>query len=446
MTLQEELQDIDSKLQMKRAELAELQKSKSEGTNIDYRKLERLLLPYDQELSMKYGALADKAEERSLKYQKKDEDAKRYLKEVAAEFVNINPNDQDSWTSSRNNWLRLNEKLADYIPEAASQDAWDRIQTQGGFAKNVAPKGQFAKEKAIEDKIKQATWLSQSARASGNYSVANNEANRAIKLQAELDALRSETTLIKTENVDNVLLRYKNDIDALIKTTTKDRTPDTTELFSTISNDIGEGPLLSEVKSSIESQLTKEKAAKGGIQEYSDAQQKKKADDQADLVKFVREARRKIDAAESLYNSEIKNGAAALAAKALQGDVLAEAEFGRYGAGTTFNQLINNAKSKIGLARETAPEVVKNLINSLIQIHNKEAKTYLDVMKNNKYASGDVKIKPEFTGIKPPTEYPKYDFNTFKKYDKGTILQGSRGLLEVYIDKDGNKTVRKYTK
>lgn len=32
----------------------------TEGRELDYRKLEKLLLPYDQELSMKYGALADK--------------------------------------------------------------------------------------------------------------------------------------------------------------------------------------------------------------------------------------------------------------------------------------------------------------------------------------------------------------------------------------------------
>jgi hypothetical protein len=74
MTLQEELQEIDSQLKMKRAELAALQKSKSEGTNVDYRKLERLLLPYDQELSMKYGSLAESKETAELRKSLKEQE------------------------------------------------------------------------------------------------------------------------------------------------------------------------------------------------------------------------------------------------------------------------------------------------------------------------------------------------------------------------------------
>ena len=136
-----------------------------------------------QRATFDYNRVKTEAEKKKAEKEK----TQGLLKEVAADFANFDPTDQTSWTDARNRWIDINPNLSGFIPEQASQDAWDRIQTQGGLGKNVAPKGEFAQRKYLEDQVKQATFLSTTARASGKYDEADFYANKALTIQKQLD-------------------------------------------------------------------------------------------------------------------------------------------------------------------------------------------------------------------------------------------------------------------
>ena len=310
------------------------------------------------------------------------------LKEVASDFANFDPTDQGSWTEARDRWIDINPNLGNFIPEQASQDAWDRIQTQGGLGKNVAPKGEFAQRKYLEDQVKQATFLSTTARASGKFDEADFYADKALKIQKKLDGIAEETG----ETVDQILLRYKDDIDALLKATTKDDKADTSVLFATISEDIGEGAKLIAVEAAIDKKLEEKRTGKQTATTYADDEQKKQADRLDGLAKVLSENKAKVRSAISLISKKIPAGGARIAAKTLQGDVLAESEFSSYKDSNPLKQALANWANKLGGVSIISEEDAQNLVDALVETYNASARDYLKALKDNKYRDKTVEL------------------------------------------------------
>lgn len=337
-----------------------------------------------QRASFDYNRVKTEADKKKAEKEK----TQSLLKEVAADFANFDPTDQDSWTEARDRWIEINPNLGNFIPAQASPDAWDRIQTQGGLGKNVAPKGDFAQRKYLEDQVKQATFLSTTARASGKYDEADFYANKALKIQKELDGRTGETG----ETVDQVLLRYKNDIDALLKATTKDDKADTSVLFAKISEDLGEGAKTTAVEEAINKKLEDKRAGRSTATDYEDDEQQKQADRQDALAKVLSENKAKVRSAIALIGKKIPAGGARIAAKTLQGDVLAESEFSSYKNSNPLKQALSNWANKFAGVSFISEQDAQNLVDALIETYNASAADYLKVLKGNKYRDKTVEL------------------------------------------------------
>ena len=322
------------------------------------------------------------------------------LKEVASDFANLSPGDQAAWDSTRANWISMDPNLAQFIPEVSNQDSWDRVQSQGGLSKNVAPKGEFARRKYVEDQVKQATFLSQTARASGKYSEADFYANKALEMQSQLDGKVTDK-----ETVDSIVARYAADIAPLIKATTKDRIADATALYAKISTEIGEGAKLEQVKAAIKAKLDEEKAGKGSATEYSDEQQRSLGAQYSEQAKDLVKVKNKIVALKSTLE-KIPAGAARIAAKELQGDVLAESEFSSYKNSDPIVQAFSNLANKLaGVSYITSADAL-TLVNALIEKYNSEASDYITAVKGVKDSYKNTQVstvtRASLGGVKPP--------------------------------------------
>lgn len=307
-----------------------------------------------------------------------------YLNEVAAEFQNIDPSDTEGWTEARNRWISVEPMLSDYIPSTASQNNWDRIQSQGGNKSVVAPKGGFAEKKYIDDQVMKYTYLASAARASGNTAKADLYTKKAMELQ---DA--------SSEGVDNidvstVLQKYNADIEKLKTQVTKDQTPSTVELFSKISNDIGEGAVLEDVKKEIKTILSDTKSGKSSQYQDSDETLRTQAGNMKSQADDLVLTKRKINSAIALVTREIKGGAARIAAKDLQGDVLAESEFSGYKNNDPIVQAFGNLANRLAGVTFITTEDAMNLINALVDVYNKASTDYNTALKGNKYRNTSV--------------------------------------------------------
>lgn len=370
-----------------------------------------------QRAAFDYNRVKTEADKKKVEKEK----TQSLLKEVASDFANFDPTDQGSWTEARDRWIDINPNLASFIPEQASQDAWDRIQTQGGLGKNVAPKGEFARRKYIEDQVKQATFLSATARAANKTAEADFYANKALTLQKGLDGIGGGDT----KTVDQIVEKYATEIKALEKATTKDRIADTTALFSTISKELGEGATLEAVKTAINDKLQKELEAKGGITQYSDDEQQKQAAIYDDLAKVLSENKAKVRSAISLIKKKIPAGGARIAAKTLQGDVLAESEFSSYKNSNPLNQALSNWANKFAGVSFISEQDAQNLVDALIETYNASAGDYLKALRGNKYKDDTVELLPaqrifgasgkDKTGGSTPTVTKKGKFTVKKR-------------------------------
>lgn len=330
-----------------------------------------------QRAAFDYNRVKTEADKKKVEKEK----TQSLLKEVASDFANFDPTDQASWTEARDRWIDINPNLASFIPEQASQDAWDRIQTQGGLGKNVAPKGEFAQRKYLEDQVKQATFLSTTARASGKYDEADFYANKALTIQKQLDGRTEETG----KTVDQILLEYKADIDELLKSTTKDDKADTSVLFAKISGDIGEGAKLTAVEAAIDKKLEDKRLGRSTATDYSDSELKTQADTYKQQATKLVEDKPKILGAIQLIQKGINSGAAGMASKTLQGDVLAEAEIARYISGDEYAQWKNKIRQAVKLNPVVRAELVADLVNSLVNVYNAQVIEYNSNLKGNKY-------------------------------------------------------------
>lgn len=302
------------------------------------------------------------------------------LKEVAADFANYSPDDQATWTEARNRWLDIDPNLAQFIPAEATQNAWDRVQNQGGMGKNVAPKGDFAQRKYLEDQVKQSTFLSNAARASGKFDEANFYADKALKIQNQLDGRTSNGI-----TVESVIEKYNKAILALENATSKDFKADTTDLFAKISADIGSGDVLTEVERRIDARLEEKRGGKKTATEYSDDELKTQADTYKELAKVLSENKAKVRSAISLIKKKIPSGGARIAAKTLQGDVLAESEFSSYKNANPLNQALSNWANKFAGVSFISEQDAQNLVDALIETYNTSAEDYIKALSNNKY-------------------------------------------------------------
>lgn len=315
-------------------------------------------------------------------------EAQALLDNVAATFMNVKPNDQVSWAFYRNKWIASNPDLEQFIPAQASQDAWDAIQAQGGRGKEVAPKSDYAQQQDIERRIGQLTTLA-TQNAQSNPSLSAMYTKQANELYTKLNP--SVGTDGKT--VDGIIKEYQSDINALVGQVTQNSTPSTITLFGKLANALGEGALLNQVRDSIKGKLNTRKEELGGAIQYNDEQLKSMADKYTADVTLLRTDKDKIDKALGLIRDGITNGGAAMIAKGLQGDVLAEAEIARYVAGGVWAQLGNKLRNTFGLVSQTDLETVKKLASSLVDAYNGKVDDYYSNpdIKGNKYAVGGLK-------------------------------------------------------
>lgn len=351
------------------------------------------------------------------------------LKEVAAEFANLDPNDQNSWYEARNRWLDVDPNLANFLPANASQDAWDRVQTQGGLAKNVAPKGEFAQRKYIEDQVKQSTFLSQTARAAAKYTEADFYAKKALDLQAQLDKM---PTGDKTP--EQWMAEYEPQIKELEKATTKNNTASTVKLFGELSGKIGSGAVLDQVKAMISTRL--KDISEGKHTEFQDTDDtlKTQADTYSDLAKVLGENKAKIRSAINLISKKVAGGAARIAAKTLQGDVLAESEFSSYKDANPIKQALSNWANKFAGVSFITIKDAQNLVDALVEAYNSQAKDYIDALGTNKYRDKTVAYLTPYSigggegsdNLKKPNANDYPDFNSYNKAMKEYRSKGGK--------------------
>lgn len=351
------------------------------------------------------------------------------LKEVAAEFANLDPNDQNSWYEARNRWLDVDPNLANFLPANASQDAWDRVQTQGGLAKNVAPKGEFAQRKYIEDQVKQSTFLSQTARAAGKYTEADFYAKKALDLQAQLDKM---PTGDKTP--EQWMAEYEPQIKELEKATTKNNPASTVKLFGELSGKIGSGAVLDQVKAMISTRL--KDISEGKHTEFQDTDDtlKTQADTYSALAKVLGENKAKIRSAINLISKKVAGGAARIAAKTLQGDVLAESEFSSYKDANPIKQALSNWANKFAGVSFITTKDAQNLVDALVEAYNAQAKDYIDALGTNKYRDKTVAyLTPSSIGggggsdnLKKPNAKDYPDFDSYNKAMKEYRSKGGK--------------------
>lgn len=369
-----------------------------------YRSAAQAMLKTNPEKAMELFA---KAEQISASKSQKEASQKAkvtgLLNEVASDFANVDPNDQASWTQAKDRWLQINPDLNSYIPSQASQDNWDRIQSQGGKGGNVAPKGDFAKKKKLENDITRYNILAQNALNAQMPTEANEYTKKAIELQKQLDGTPTGTT----RTPEQIVADYQPQIDALKASTSQFEQADTSQLFADLSK-VYSGAVLKAVKDNINSQLASKKEAKKEATGYSDSEQKTRYDNLGSQASELIKTKSKIKASSELLNKEITGGASAIASKALQQDVLAEAEFGRYRNSDAISMLANRIKTKIlGGSPLTVGEASK-LLAALVNTYNSEAQGYLDALKGNKYLKNtQVKVLNNI--------YEKTDSNTPKK-------------------------------
>ena len=371
-----------------------------------YRSAAQAMLKSNPEKAMELFAKAEQiSASKAQKEASQKDKVTGLLNEVASDFANIDPNNQASWTQAKDRWLQINPDLDQFIPSMASQDNWDRIQSQGGKGSNVAPKGEFAKKKKLENDITRYNILAQNALNAKMPVEANEYTKKAIELQKQLDG---DIKTGETKTVEQIVADYQPQIDKLKASTGQFETANPSALFAEISK-LYSGAVLDSIKENINAQLQSKKEAKKEATGYSDDQLKTIASQyksQADALVTVIS---KIKAAKALLDRNITSGASAISAKALQQDVLAEAEFNRYGAKDVGTQWTNLVKSKIGLMPEVPIENAKDLISSLIDVYNSEAQGYIDVTKDNKFANKQVKLLNNIfaTGGKDTNKAPK---------------------------------------
>lgn len=325
--------------------------------------------------------------------QRQNTDVKSLLAPVASKFMNIEPSDQSTWTNERNLWLQKNPNLSPFIPEQASQENWDAIQKQGGGSAYVAPKGGFAEEQQKKREIDRTLQLSQNARLAGNAYEADRLANVALDLSSQ------GQTIDNGQTPDQVFATLEPEMKNLEAQVSADQTPSFGKIFALIDTMVGAGETASKIKERVQQrigQVQENKAKTLGIQQglrsegrevkrMTDAELKNMALQYNEEEKKLSEGSPKIQAAKDLLRSNIGAGAAALASKFLQGDVLAEAEIRRYVAGSVASQMLNNIKNSVGLAPEVQKSRVAELINTMIDGYNQELERYNSALKGNKY-------------------------------------------------------------
>ena len=342
-----------------------------------------------------------------------------YLNEVAAEFQNIDPADQAAWSEARSRWIAYEPGLADYVPGKANQDNWDRIQSQGGNKTAVAPKGEFATRNYLDKQVQQYTYLSAQARAAGNSAKADNYAKKAMELQDQLDGAGD-----KTLTVEGVLEKYNSDIEALKAKVTTTQLPSTVSLFNKIAEDIGEGAVLDGVKKSINEVLESTKSGNLTGRNLSDEDLKAQASALSTQANDLVASKRKIASARELIKAKISSGAARIAAKDLQGDVLAESEFSGYKNNDPLVQAFNYFANKLVGVSFITLEDAKSLVNALISTYNSTAGDYIKALGDNKYRNKMVTLVDTLgdesaTPPSPPPETPLQRLERLKKQRGG---------------------------
>lgn len=329
----------------------------------------------------------------SQQSQRQNTDVKSLLAPVASKFMNIDPSDQNTWTNERNMWIMKNPNLGPFIPEQASQENWDAIQKQGGGASYVAPKGGFAEEQQYNRSIDRTLQLSQNARLAGNTVEADRLANVALAMSKQGQPEATGPT------PDQIFASLEPEMMDLESKVSADATPNFGPIFAKVDTMVGPGETGNKIKERIQQRIDQVQANKAktlGIQQglrsegrevkrMNDSELKNMALQYNEEEKKLSEGSPKIQAAKDLLSSNIGAGAAALASKFLQGDVLAEAEIRRYVAGSVASQLLNNIKNSVGLAPDVQKSRVAELINTMIDGYNQELERYNTALEGNKY-------------------------------------------------------------
>jgi len=329
----------------------------------------------------------------SQQAQRQNTDVKSLLGPVASKFMNVDPADQNAWTIERDMWIQKNPNLGSFISDQASQENWDAIQKQGGGASYVAPKGIFAEEQQYKRDIDRTLQLSQNARLAGNTVEADRLANVALSMSKQGQPVATGPT------PDQIFAGLEPQMKDLESRISVDITPNFAPIFAQVDSMVGQGETGDRIKQRIQervNQVQQDKTKTLGIQQglrseerevkrMNDSELKNMALQYNEEEKKLSEGSPKIKAAKDLLSSNIGAGAAALASKFLQGDVLAEAEIRRYVSGSVASQLLNNIKKSIGLAPAVQKSRVAELINTMIDGYNQELERYNTALEGNKY-------------------------------------------------------------
>ena len=322
-----------------------------------------------------------------------NKEGREMLKGVAAEFGQIKPTDQASWTAARNRWVVQYPNLANIIPEVASQAAWDQLQAGYGRATEVAPTSEYGKRKEAVDWAK--TFGTLAAGAATSSPTASAEFAEAGKAALQGVGVMSGSGA----GINTKLAAYEKDLAAIDNATTADAIPEAQiqALLTKMEADGLKGPELTAAKNTIMDRAKRTQEGKGGARTYGDAQQKAFADAYNTAIAPRAALRSKIMNVINLAKSGMDMGALGTSAKEIQQDVLADTEFLRYMPKDFSSQVLNIVKGRAGFAPDVDKASLAAVINTLISGYN-QAVSALDIdskkVDTNKYVLEKLDLSP----------------------------------------------------